>query len=131
MWKVAVEEAQGAGRQRETHGEHEEVEPCWIESGTGQGWVPIAETELQEHVLPLHVEEHQALDVDEDGVPGWIDQDVVGPEFAVDQPVFRARRHPYGQFPQAIVQGGRDRSDPGVAFGRLREIPRARSSTSC
>nr|BFD86934.1 hypothetical protein StreXyl84_63350 [Streptomyces sp. Xyl84] len=58
--------------------------------GREQSWVLITETKLQEHVLPLDIEEHQALDVDEDEVAGGIDQDVVGPEFAVDQSVLRA-----------------------------------------
>lgn len=67
----------------------------------------ITETKSQENVFPLDIEKHQALDVDEDGVSESTDQDVVRPEFAVDQTVFRARRHSCGQFLQAMVQGGR------------------------
>lgn len=96
--EVTVEETQWTGHQRQTHREHIEVDPLRIETGPGQSCVPLAEAELEEDVLPFDVEVHQALDVDQDGVPVGVCQDVVGSEFSVDQSVFRARTHPIGQF---------------------------------
>ncbi|MFI1294392.1 hypothetical protein ACH4VM_39535 [Streptomyces sp. NPDC020792] len=74
-------------------------------------------------MLPLDIEVHQALDVDQDGVPVGINQDMVGSEFSVDQPVCGARTHPIGQFLQTVAQCGVGRRDATVAPRRLLKVP--------
>ncbi len=57
IWKVAVEQAQWSGNERKMHGECVELEPLLIEIIRTQPSVMLSETELQEHMLPLGVEE--------------------------------------------------------------------------
>jgi hypothetical protein len=87
---VAVEQAQRAGGEREPLGEQVEREPVRVEPGHRQPPVVVVQPDAQEHVLPLDVEVHQVLDVDQDGVAVAVHQHVVQAQLAVDDRVLGA-----------------------------------------
>jgi hypothetical protein len=74
-----------------------------IKAALVQHLVVIAEADPQERVLPFDIEEHEALDVDEDRPPEPAHQHVVGSELSVDEPVHRARAHGGGQSPDDVL----------------------------
>jgi hypothetical protein len=49
-------------------------------------------------VLPLDIEEHQPLDIDDDRGAVSVHEQVLGPELAVNEPVLAPRLHLGGQF---------------------------------
>jgi hypothetical protein len=65
--------------------------------------VVTAEAKAQERVLPLGVEVHGALDVDDHRLPPVVDEDVVRAKLAVDQGVLRAGRYRGGTRSQGAV----------------------------
>jgi hypothetical protein len=62
-----------------------EAQPVLVQAGGGQVVVVVSETQFQEGVLPLRVEEERAFDVDQNGFVVLVEQDVIGAELAVDQ----------------------------------------------
>ena len=90
--EVAVEQSQRSGYQGQALGQHVEREPVLVESVDPDGSRPvIVQPDLHVHVLPLDVEVHEVLNIDDDRIAVRVDQDVVQAQFPVNDGVLGAR----------------------------------------
>ena len=119
---VTIQQPQRPGDERQMQREAVEPQAPVIEIARAQPPVMLAEAQPQESVLPFDVEEHDALDIDDDRMPSLVDEHVVGPELAVDESVPRAGRHGGGEFPGDRLEppaGRRHALDPGGGLAQV------------
>ena len=98
IWKVAVEQSQWSGNKRKMHGECVKLHPLFIEIVRMQPSVMLSETELKEHMLPLDVEEHHPLNIDEDWISSLVHEHMVRSKFTMDEAVLGPLAHDASQF---------------------------------
>ena len=75
-------------------------------------------------MFPLDIEEHDALNVDEYRLPMIVDENVIRPQFAVDEAVLRAWCHGGVPLPQRVREAllnGRKPVDTGCGCGQVVE----------
>ncbi len=93
IWEVTVEEPQRSSHKRKPHSEGVERKPLLIEVATVEALVVAPKTEFQEHMLPLYVEIHKPLNIDQNRLPALINQHVIRPKFSMNKPEDRARKY--------------------------------------
>ena len=104
LWEVAVQQPQGPGNERQVHGECIELQPLVIKIVRTQPLVMLTETQLKENMLPLDVEEHGTLDIDEDWISLLVHKHMVRSKLTMDKAVLVARAHDTSQLTNLLFQ---------------------------
>src|SRR5258708_9551440 len=104
LWEVAGQQPQGPGNERQVHGECIELHSLIIKIVRTQPLVMLTETQLKENMLPLNVEEHGTLDIDEDWISLLVHKHMVRSKLTMDKAVLVARAHATSQLMNLLFQ---------------------------